>query len=93
MQRDRSRVVPARQAGRAGQVLDQDRLVLADEPGSELVQEIFPAVTDPGVDARDPEPMLTICRYLSTYCVELGEPERWGKHLDREGNAMRDTWT
>jgi hypothetical protein len=39
------------------------------------------------------EPMLTTCRYLSTYCVELGEPERWGKHLDREGNAMRDTWT
>jgi hypothetical protein len=39
------------------------------------------------------EPMLTICRYPSTYCVELGEPERWGKHLDREGNAMRDTWT
>jgi hypothetical protein len=36
--------------------------VVADEPGSELVQEVFPPVADPGVDARDPEPGLVPVR-------------------------------
>jgi hypothetical protein len=35
------------------QVLDHDRLVVADEPGRELVQEVFAAVGDPGVDPGD----------------------------------------
>ena len=29
---------------------DHDRLVIADEPGRELVQEILPPVGDPGMD-------------------------------------------
>jgi hypothetical protein len=39
------------------------------------------------------EPLVTICRFMITKCVRLGEPERWGQQLDRERNAMLDTWT
>src|SRR5260370_5909329 len=31
------------------------------------------------------EPLMTICRYMITYCVRLGEPERWGSSWTERG--------